>query len=272
MIVFPNAKINLGLKILGKRNDGFHALETLMIPIPLYDVLEVTDHPYFEYDASGVSLPSNEGPSLCEKAYALLKRSHHIGPVRIHLRKQIPIGAGLGGGSSDAAFTLLALNQLFDLGCSKAELETYAATLGSDCPFFIRNEPALASGRGEVLEGIALDLKGVFLALYNPEIHMSTSDAYASLDSSTFGKRLPLDRLTEKKYWQEDLVNDFELPAVTKHLAIKEGIKALKEAGAFYAALSGSGSSFYGLFLDPNSLLKLPDKHLIYKGVIDITG
>ena len=96
MIVFPTAKINLGLKILGKRNDGFHALETLMIPIPLYDVLEVTDHPHFEYDASGVCLPSNEGPTLCEKAYALLKQSHHIGPVRIHLRKQIPIGAGLG--------------------------------------------------------------------------------------------------------------------------------------------------------------------------------
>jgi 4-diphosphocytidyl-2-C-methyl-D-erythritol kinase len=272
MIVFPNAKINLGLKILGKRSDGFHALETLMVPIPLYDVLEVTDHPTFEYCSSGIPIPTHQGLTLCEKAYYLLSEYHPLGPVRIHLRKQIPIGAGLGGGSSDAAFTLMALNQWFELGCSKAELETYAATLGSDCPFFIRNEPVLASGRGEVLEGITLDVNGVFLALYNPEIHMSTSDAYASLDSSTFGKRLPMDRLADKKYWQEDWVNDFELPAVTKHLAIKEGIKALKEAGAFYAALSGSGSSYFGLFLDPEALVNLPNKHLIYKGVINMTG
>lgn len=138
MIVYPNAKINLGLRVLGKRSDGYHDIQSIMLPIPLFDILEITASEVFDYHATGLPLPQDGSVGLVEKAYQILQQAYGIGPVRIHLRKQIPIGAGLGGGSSDAAFTLKALNEWYSLQLATHELQAFAAQLGSDCPFLLR--------------------------------------------------------------------------------------------------------------------------------------
>jgi 4-diphosphocytidyl-2-C-methyl-D-erythritol kinase len=248
MILYPNAKINLGLNILEKRNDGYHNIETVMIPVPVFDVLEVTESTEFEMVYSGIPLPNDGKPGLCEMAFACFCRKYPLPPVRIHLRKQIPIGAGLGGGSSDAAFTLLALNDLFEVGCSTSELVSMASEIGSDCAFFIENRPCLASGRGEILETITINLTNIDVVLIHPEIHISTKQAYAQVVPKT-----PLVSLTQRislpqNEWQGSLINDFEPGLVAEFPSIAQGIAHLKSSGAFYAALSGSGSSYFGLF------------------------
>lgn len=188
MIVCPNAKINLGLEVVRKRDDGFHDIETLFVPAPsLSDVLEVVkaDEPaLFSY-----GIPCNVEPekNLCFKAFLLMQERYGIGNVNIFLYKNIPMGAGLGGGSSDAAFTLMALSEVFELGLEKRELAAMAAELGSDCPFFIYNEPMFASGRGEILEPYPLDLTGYHIEIITPEIHISTPEAYRGVDAIKFG-------------------------------------------------------------------------------------
>ncbi len=197
-----------------------------------------------------------------ERAYELMKNKYGIGPVAIHLRKQIPIGAGLGGGSADAAFTLKGLNAWFDLGLSPETLAHLAAELGSDCPFFIANQPALATGRGEQLHPMNVNLSGLYIAIYNPGIHVSTAMAYGSIiPNPTNSIDHQIKSLPE---WQGYYVNDFEKPVALANPEISMGIQYLIQEGAIYAAMSGSGSSYLGIFENPP--INLGTKGLLYVG------
>jgi len=248
MLVFPNAKINLGLHITRKRNDGYHDIETCLFPIPLNDALEIILAKKNSFSASGIEVPGLEKDNLIWKAYQLLRKDFNdLQPIAVHLHKAIPVGAGLGGGSSDAAFALKAMNKLFDLYLEDWFLEDYAAQLGSDCPFFIENSPKVATGRGEILEAIDLDLKGKWLVLANPRIHIGTKEAYAGVSPQAPSGNLR-EILSDPASWRHELVNDFEKSIFPRYPEIKAIKDSLYDQGAFYAAMSGSGSTVFGLF------------------------
>ena len=248
MILFPPAKVNLGLNILFKREDGYHEIETCMVPISFTDILEITLSDEFEFLQTGLTIPGNLDSNLCVKAFQLMKQKFAISNVRIHLRKQIPMGAGLGGGSADAAYVLKGLNDLFKLNISITELENLAAKLGSDCPFFIQNKPQIARGRGEVLSEIEIDLKGKYLVLLNPGIHVGTKEAYDGVQPRK--KPLNIEHVLSRpiETWQTELINQFEESIFPKFSLIKELKNSLIELGALYASMSGSGSSIFGIF------------------------
>lgn len=248
MISFPNAKINLGLHITSKRKDGYHEIETCMVPIPLYDALEMIVDKKANWNSSGLAIPGESKDNLILKAEKLLKKDFPDLPyLNIHLHKNIPMGAGLGGGSADGAFALKLMNNLFDLHLDDFFLEEYASQLGSDCPFFIENTPKIARGRGEILEPIDLSLKGTYLVLINPGIHVGTKEAYAGVSPAPPKVQLE-EVLADRSRWRNELVNDFE-PNIFRNYPEIAGIKSkLYESGAFYAAMSGSGSSVFGLF------------------------
>ncbi len=255
MIVFPNSKINLGLRIINKREDGYHNLETVFYPIPLKDALEIIEadnENSVQFTSSGLAVNGNETDNLCVKAYHLLKKDFsNLPSVKIHLHKNIPMGAGLGGGSGDAAFTLQLLNNQFKLNLSVPQLIEYALQLGSDCPFFIINKPCIGTGRGEILAEISLDLSMYNLIIVNPNIHINTGEAFNSLHLQK--QNIPISSLKEIirqpiESWRHSLKNDFELPVFDKHPAIKKIKDTLYQKGAAYAAMSGSGSTVYGLF------------------------
>ena len=250
MITFPNAKINLGLNIVSKREDGYHNIESCFYPIPWHDCLEVVEATSFSFHSYGLEIPGDSGSNLCVKAYSLLKEDFDIPPVEIHLLKHIPMGAGLGGGSANGAFTLKMLNELFGLELSHQKLEAYALQLGSDCPFFIRNQPAIAKGRGELLELIALALSGYYLAIHNPGIHVSTKEAYSGVKPREL--ETPISKLihTPIENWIDSLTNDFETSIFPNHSEIALLKQEMYEAGAIYASMTGSGSTVYGLFRD----------------------
>ena len=284
MIVCPNAKINLGLEVVARRPDGYHDIETLFVPVPeLRDVLEVvkTDGPseLFQYGNPCDVAPQK---NLCFKAYLAMKERYCIGNIKIYLYKNIPSGAGLGGGSSDAAFTLMAINEVFSLGLSKEELASVAATLGSDCPFFIYNRPMFASGRGEILEPFDIDLSNYRIEVVTPDVHISTAEAYAGVDTLKFSSAapsfrperdvnqktpmsfrperaarsgeiyppepLPLRLNKDISEWRESVINDFEAVAFEKYSILRDIKESLYERGAAYASMTGSGSALYGLF------------------------
>ena len=264
MILYPPAKINLGLNILRKRNDGYHDIDTCMVEIPFTDILEVTKADSFEFLQTGIKI-SGGGSNLCEKAYQLLQNEFQIGPVRIHLRKQIPVGAGLGGGSADATFTLLALNELFHLQLSTDKLKQLASELGSDCPFFVDGLPQIAQGRGEILSSVELDLSNVFLVLLNPGIHVGTKEAYEGVSVS---EDVPCVEETVQKpmnQWKEFLKNDFETSVFQRYPEIQTLKESLYQSGAIYASMSGSGSSVFGLFTNEVAAMNFNSTHLIYK-------
>lgn len=252
MLVFPNAKINLGLQITERLPNGYHSINTCIYPIPLKDALEfVPAKKKTSFSSSGSSIPSDGKDNLVLRAYKLLKRDFQLPELDIYLHKSIPIGAGLGGGSADAAFMLSALNEHFQLFLDDSFLEDYASQLGSDCPFFIANEPAIASGTGTDLEKLDLDLSGLHMVLVNPGIHISTQAAYAGIKpeaSSIDLKELLLSK--DFVLWEKELVNDFEVSIFQKHPVLAEIKSQLYERGAIYAAMSGSGSSIFGLFKD----------------------
>jgi 4-diphosphocytidyl-2-C-methyl-D-erythritol kinase len=250
VISFPNAKINLGLFVTGKRPDGFHSIESIFIPVPFCDVLEVirADEPGCTFTSSGRLIDGMPADNIVVKAWMLMHKNYHIGGVKVHLHKVIPMGAGLGGGSSDGAFMLRALNVLFELNLSLNQLEQLAAQLGSDCPFFIRNQPACVSGRGEVLEPVAECGEHFWLALLTPGIHVSTPLAYSWLTPKPAPVNLRECILLPFSEWCSDAVNDFEQPVTAHHPGITEARNALLRAGAFYTSMSGSGSAVYGLF------------------------
>ena len=247
MIVYPNAKINLGLNVLRKREDGYHDISSVFYPVKeCVDILEIIKSERFEFTRSGIEI--SDGENLCEKAWKLLHTDFGIGNVTIHLHKQIAIGAGLGGGSSDASFTLKSLNELFDLNLNNKELEKYALRLGADCPFFIDNTPKLVEGIGEKMTSIDLDLSNYEIRLVNPDIHISTKEAYSGIVPKT--PVLPVEKIIELPIieWKGKLKNDFEESIFEKHLQL-EGIKdELYKQGSIYSSMSGSGSIVFGIF------------------------
>lgn len=244
----PNAKINLGLFIKCKREDGFHELESVFVPVDWKDELEIKEAAEFSFSSSGLSIPGDLDNNLCVKAYQLLKQDFDIPAVQLHLHKNIPMGAGLGGGSSDAAFTLKGIDQLFELNLSHEKLEHYAAQLGSDCVFFIQNKTALVRGRGELLDfSLQLTLKA-YVLMVKPKVFISTQEAYSKIKPQAPQNSLPDLLQLPIAEWEGRLKNDFEaalFPDYPELATIKE---KLYEAGAKYAAMSGSGSCLYGLF------------------------
>ncbi len=247
MLVFPNAKINLGLFITEKRTDGFHDLESLFMPIPLCDILEVT--PSTEETILVCTGESNDIPTeknIVYKAWKLLQEEYGIGPVNIHLHKIIPSGAGMGGGSSDGTFMLKALNELFQLNLSIHRLEELSALLGSDCPFFVQNKAALISGRGEVVTPVDFSLSGKYLVVVNPGIHISTAQAFQGIQPQP--SNFDWKRLIEKQDLAGALKNDFEPPIFNLFPEIENIKESLLKADAIYASMSGTGSTVYGIF------------------------
>ncbi len=253
MIAYPNAKINLGLNILRKRPDGYHDIESLFIPVQWRDILEIVEHSEGTrgsvlFSSSGIPVPNDGRPNLCERAYHLLNERHALPSVRIHLHKIVPIGAGLGGGSADAAFTLRMLNELFRLGESDAELEHLAGLLGSDCPFFVRNSPQFVTGRGECMEPFPMHLTGLHMLIVYPKIHIGTAEAYAGVTPA-----MPTTPLVELlrvpiEDWKHLVRNDFEESVFPNHPVLPRLKQQLYDAGAIYASMTGSGSSIFGIF------------------------
>ena len=269
MVFFPNCKINLGLQILRKRSDGFHDLETIFYPLSLHDALEIVQHPQpttdIEFSASGLAVEGTLSDNICVKGFHLLKDDFRsLPPVKMHLHKTIPMGAGLGGGSADGAFTLLLLNKKFNLGISEEGLLNYALQLGSDCPFFIRNTPCYATGRGERLEAIDLDLSKYKFLLVNPQIHINTGWAFAQI--KPVDNRPSLKEIIAKPVedWKHHLANDFEEAVSAQHPQIKECKEMLYNAGAVYASMTGSGSTVFGLFeKDATPSLNFPEHYFV---------
>lgn len=252
--MFPSAKINLGLNVLFKREDGFHEIDSCMLSIPLFDVLEILPFDHFEFKQTGLDIEGDDSNNLIVKAYELLKSKYNLPPVYMHLQKHIPMGAGLGGGSADASFTLLGLNQLFDLKLTEKELLEFAGQLGSDCPFFILKQPQIASGRGEVLNEFALNLNDYFLKVINPGLHIGTKEAYGGVQFSE-QKQYVKDILNQPmETWKNDLKNDFETSAFQKYPQLAEIKGKLYKEGAIYASMTGSGSTLYGIFKEKPEL------------------
>ncbi len=250
MIVFPNAKINIGLNITEKRSDGFHNIETVFYPIGLSDILEINiSDTKIKFENTGLTVENKKlENNICYKAYKALYNDFSLNPVGIHLHKIIPFGAGLGGGSADASFTLKALNSLMDLNLTDEALMIYAEKIGSDCPYFIINTPAFAAEKGNKLSPIELSLNGYFLVLVHPGIHVNTASAYSKIKPSK-----PSESLSELisqpiENWKDLIKNDFEESIFKENPEIKNIKKQLYSSGAIYASMSGSGSSVYGIF------------------------
>lgn len=251
MVSFPPCKINLGLNILRKRQDGYHDIDTCFYPIPFTDILEVIESDELTFSASGLVIPGDAANNLCLKAYHLLAKEHNLPPVKIHLHKIVPTGAGLGGGSSDGAHALRTINLLFDLRLTDTELAALAARLGSDCPFFIYDKPMTGKGRGEILAPATVSLKGYHLVLLNPGVHVSTADAFGGVVPRVPAR--PMDEILELPVpaWRGQLENDFEESIFRKYPVIGKLRDKLYSAGAVYSAMSGSGSSVFGIFDSP---------------------
>ena len=266
MIVFPHAKINLGLKVTERRPDGYHNLETLFYPIGLTDILEVLPGSFFSFGSSGIPIDAGPDKNLAVKAYHLLKSAYDLPPVRIHLHKAIPFGAGLGGGSSDAAFMLRLLNQMFGLGLSADTLRTCAAQLGADCPFFIENQPALGTGTGNELTPVSLDLSGFYFLLVKPPFGVSTAEAYRAIQPGK--NEVPLSGCLNVpvENWKDFLVNDFEKPVFGMYPEIGRLKQLLYENGAIYASMSGSGSAVFGLFREKPDVgrYNFPENYFVF--------
>ena len=252
MISFPNCKLNLGLHVVGRRPDGYHDLETIFLPVSdLHDELEIVEGPLAMLQ-DGIRLDNTPEDNLCMKAWQLLHEEFGIPTASIKLKKGIPFGAGLGGGSSDAAFTLKMLNKMFTLGLTDSQLEQRAARLGADCTFFIRNRAAYATGIGNILNPIELDLSNYRIAIEIPnEEHVSTKEAYSGLNHNLFGTHCPDLREAVKKpieCWRDLIVNDFDASVFPTHTAIAALKDDMYRRGALYASMTGSGAAVFGIF------------------------
>ncbi|MEA3445103.1 MAG: 4-(cytidine 5'-diphospho)-2-C-methyl-D-erythritol kinase [Bacteroidota bacterium] len=272
MIQFPNAKINIGLNIVAKRSDGFHSIESIMYPTGLRDALEFTPlvkGKSIEFKNSGILIDSGISENLVVKAYSLLKEKYKLPTLNIHLHKIIPFGAGLGGGSSDASFMLKGLNQEFELKISTFELEKYAREIGSDCAFFIRNLPSLATGKGERLKPLDFSLKGYFLILVHPGIHINTAGAYARVHPSK--SELPISDAIKLPIsaWKNTIKNDFEKSVFERFSEIRNLKQRLYGLGAVYASMSGSGSAVYGIFNDKPDIGNLFKNYFVWTEILE---
>lgn len=294
MIIFPNAKINLGIRVLKKRPDGYHQIETVFYPVPLSDILEITtvgnDFVTGKLDSgttthhlvtdkgragvvfafSGLDPGGSPEENLVVKAVRLFDTHQPLSkPLYMHLHKIIPSGAGLGGGSADASFVLIALNDLYGKPFSRDRLHDLAFSLGSDCPFFIDNRPVLAGGRGELMTAVELDLKGWFLVIVKPNVHISTAEAF-----QTVHPEIPVASLTDLihlpvEQWQQHLVNDFETEAFKKYPVIRSVKSQLLNAGAVYCGMSGSGSALVALFREKPSPPVFPSGFFVFESLLD---
>ena len=267
MLVFPNAKINFGLNILRKRPDGYHDLETCFHPVPWADVLEIVESEVFSISTSGIDIP-DDGPNIIEKAYQSLSEDHDLPPVDIHLHKVVPIGAGLGGGSADAAFALRLLNEKFNLSLSDEQLIKYAIPIGADCAFFIKNKPMLASGIGEKLIEVELSLEGKKILMVYPGIHISTKEAYSNINPGkpeiSIAEILKNHSIAD---WKDLLKNDFEESIFSAYPVLESIKEQLYQDGAEYAAMSGSGSCMFGIFNEkPKNTF--PEKYNVFIGTL----
>ena len=247
MITYPNAKINIGLNIIKKRKDGYHDISSVFYPIKqLFDVLEICPSSIFSFTSSGIPIDTDK--NICIKAYELIKADFAIPPVRIHLHKKIPIGAGLGGGSADGAFTLNSLNQIFQLKLSNKELEKYALILGADCPFFIDNIPKYVNGVGERMSLIDLDLSNYDIRFVFTDLFVSTAQAYINVIPQIPNYDLHSIINDPIENWQRNIKNDFEMSVFITHPKLKAIKEKLYADGALYASMTGSGSVIYGIF------------------------
>lgn len=248
MILYPNGKINVGLNILKKRADEYHDISSILYPlVDLFDILEIIPSASFSFTSSGILLPDKE-ENICEKAFYIIYKKFNIPPVSIHLHKQIPIGSGLGGGSSDAAFTLKGLNIIFNLGMTTSQLEYYAASLGADCPFFINNTPRYVEGIGDELYNLSLDLDEYEIRLEHSNIHISTSEAYKDIILSSTEKKLKDLIILPIDEWKNNIKNDFESSIFKKFPELLKKKQNLYNKGAVYCSLTGSGATVYGIF------------------------
>lgn len=264
MICFPNAKINIGLNVISKRNDGYHNIESIFYPVNICDVLEIVENKNYKngtatIHCSGIKVEGETENNLCIKAFKRIAIDFNLPATDIYLHKIIPMGAGLGGGSADAAFLITMLNTKFNLGLDKNRMNSYASEIGSDCPFFISNKVALAKGRGELLTEISLSLAGYKIWIIKPDVHINTKLAYAMLTPraakyslADITKNEPIDN------WKGFIINDFETPVFEKHPEIKKIKDFLYESGALYASMTGSGSAVYGIFRDLPEETALP--------------
>jgi 4-diphosphocytidyl-2-C-methyl-D-erythritol kinase len=249
MISFPHAKVNLGLSIVSKRPGGFHNLETIFYPLPVRDILEIVPAEKFRFVLTGLAVLGNTNDNLVLRAHHLLKKNYpRITDPEIHLHKTIPMGAGMGGGSSDAAGTLLLMNRIFDLQISERDLETYALELGSDCPFFTQTMPCFASGRGEILEPVPLDLSGYSFLLIHPDIHIETGWAFSKIKPAESNGDLKKNILEPVHNWKKTIHNDFEKPVFEVYPILQKIKDQLYKTGALYASMTGSGSTIFGIF------------------------
>lgn len=262
MLAFPSCKINIGLRITEKRPDGFHNLQSCFYPVSWGDVLEIIPAHEFGFSSSGLFIPGNSQHNLCIRAYELLKADFALPPVEIHLHKIVPIGAGLGGGSADAAFALKLLNEQFGLGLDNNSLENYARQLGSDCAFFVQNCPLYCLEKGDVFSPIQVDLAGYYILLVYPNLAISTAEAYGGIRPKVPGVSLfeqlhmPIDA------WRENVHNDFEDSLFSKNPVLPQVKQQLYDAGAVYASMSGSGSTVYGIF---NAPVVVPNQFINYR-------
>jgi 4-diphosphocytidyl-2-C-methyl-D-erythritol kinase len=275
LLSFPNAKLNLGLYVTAKRPDGYHELETVFLPLPWADVLEVLPAPKGQL-ATGLTLtgrpiPGAVATNLCLKAYELLQADFPALPAaQLHLHKIVPIGAGLGGGSADAAFALRAISDVFGLSLSTERLEDYARRLGADCAFFIQNTPRLAREKGDVFEPIALDLRGTACVVVYPGLHISTAQAFAGIVPQAPAHPLQAALAQPMSSWRATVFNDFEASLAPVYPVLAAIKQQLYEAGAAYASLSGSGSAVYGLFPGAAEApaLPWPGEYLVWRGLL----
>ncbi len=265
MILFPSAKINLGLWVTGKRSDGFHNIESIFYPVPLCDVVEFREASKFRLTVYGKHVPGKLSENLLSKTWKLLYRRYNIPPVEISLLKNISAGSGLGGGSADAIFFMKGLNDFFQLDMTDEKLTGYAAQLGSDCPFFVRNTPAFVTGRGEILQPCDLNLSTLFLVLVIPGIHLSTEILFSKVVSKK--TEISVREIVRQpiKQWQQLLTNDFEKIVFRKYPVLAKIKAGLINRGALYASMTGTGSAMYGLFDTKPETEVLKEYGIIYK-------
>lgn len=264
MIVFPNAKINIGINITGRRPDGYHNIETVFYPLPIYDALEALPGNELTFHSSGLEIPGRTEDNLCIKGYHLIKKDYDLPPVNIHLLKHIPIGAGLGGGSANAAFFIKLISDLFSLKLTTARMLHYARQLGADCAFFIENKPLFAFEKGDQFESISLDLSKYQIVLVMPPVHVSTAEAYRGVKPSPVKESL-YELISEPvQQWKHFIKNDFEESVFKNHPVIRGVKAALYDAGAIYASMSGSGASVFGIFNNKPDLSELEKTNQVF--------
>lgn len=262
MITFPNAKINIGLDVLNKREDGYHNIDSLFYPLPIKDILEIIPTGgNMVFSSTGIDVSCHEDDNLVVKAFRLMQKAYHLPNVIIHLDKQIPFGAGLGGGSADAAFAIAMLNDMFGLNLSDETLISYAAKIGADCAFFIKNTPCMARGIGDELTDFSLDLSGKCIFLIKPDIAVPTADAYRYITPSQPAESLVSCLAKPIEDWSSCIKNDFEASVFLQHPGLSSIKDDLYKMGAIYASMSGSGSSLFGIFNEEPEVLPHLEHH-----------